>query len=107
MEYQAHGWPQPRRLILIRHRQADRPEAGGKKLIDVPGHVFQALVTSLPPSTPPLEVWRDYNGRADCENVIKELQQGFALPTLCLESFWATEAALSLATLTYNLAVLF
>jgi len=39
--------------------------------------------------------------------VIKELRDGFALPTLCLSSFWATEAALSLATLTYNLSVLF
>jgi hypothetical protein len=39
--------------------------------------------------------------------VIKELQQGFALTTLCLQSFWATEAALSLATLTYNLTALF
>lgn len=107
MEYQAHGWPQSRRLILLRHRQADRPEAGGKKLIEVPGYLFQALVTSLPSHIPPLAVWRDYNGRADCENVIKVLQQGFALPTLCLESFWATEAALALATLTYNLSVLF
>jgi hypothetical protein len=52
-------------------------------------------------------VWRYYNGRADCENVIKELQTGFALPTLCREQFWATEAALSLASLTYNLTVLF
>ena len=52
-------------------------------------------------------MWRYYNGRADCENVIKELQQGFGLTTLCLRSFWATEAALSLAALTYNLTVLF
>ena len=65
-------------------------------------------MTSLPAAThPPLAVWRYDNGRADCENVIKELQSGFALPTLCLEKFWATEAALSLATLTYNLTVLF
>lgn len=107
LEYQTRGWPQPRRLILIRHRVAERPDAGGKKLIDVPGYLFQALVTSFPTSEPPLAVWRYYNGRADCENVIKELQQGFALTTLCLQSFWATEAALSLATLTYNLTVLF
>jgi len=107
VEYQAAGWPHPRRLILLRHRQADRPEAGGRKLIDVPGYVFQALVTSMPTTVAPLTVWRDYNGRSDCENVIKELQQGFALPTLCLRSFWATEAALTLATLTYNLTVLF
>lgn len=107
VEYQMLGWPHARRLILIRHRVNERPGAGGKKLIDVPGYLFQALVTSLPPSEPPLAVWRYYNGRADCENVIKELQQGFALTSLCLESFWATEAALSLATLTYNLTVLF
>jgi DDE family transposase len=105
--YQAMSWPQPRRLVLIRHRVADKDRAGGKRLIDVPGYLFQALVTSLPASTSPLAVWRYYNGRADCENVIKELQSGFALGTLCLASFWATEAALSLAVLTYNLTVLF
>ena len=107
LQHRTVGWPHPRRLILIRHHVPERPSAGGKKLIDVPGYRFQALVTSLPTSAPPLAVWRDYNGRADCENVIKELQQGFALTTLCLQSFWATEAALSLATLTYNLTVLF
>src|SRR4029434_10577827 len=37
----------------------------------------------------------------------KELQHGFALTTLCLESFWATKAALSLSVATYNLSVLF
>lgn len=105
--YQAMSWPHPRRLVLIRHRVADKDRAGGKQLIDVPGYLFQALVTSLPVSTSPLSVWRYYNGRADCENVIKELQSGFALGTLCLESFWASEAALCLAVLTYNLTVLF
>ena len=107
IQYQAHGWPYPRRLILIRHRLSERPGAGGKKLIEVPGYTFQVLVTNLPGTTSALAVWRDYNGRADCENVIKELQHGFALPSLCLKSFWATEAALCLATLTYNLTVLF
>ena len=107
VQHRTLGWAQPRRVILIRHRVKERPDAGGKKLIALPGYLFQALVTSLPASEPPLTVWRDYNGRADCENVIKELQQGFALTTLCLQSFWATEAALSLATLTYNLTALF
>ena len=109
VEYQAMSWPHPRRLVLIRHRV--REEDGGcagKRLLDVPGYRFQALVTSWPgASHPPLAVWRHYNGRADCENVIKELREGFALPTLCLENFWATEAAMSLAVVTYNLTVLF
>ena len=107
MEYQATRWPHPRRLVLIRHRVAEPGERGGKRLFELPGYRFQALVTSLPATIAPLAVWRYYNGRADCENVIKELREGFALPTLCLRSFWATEAALSLATLTYNLSVLF
>lgn len=106
-EYQALGWPHARRLVLVRHQVNEREGRGGKKLLDVPGYHFQALVTSLPVSVAPLAVWRYYNGRADCENVIKELQQGFGLTTLCLRSFWATEAALSLAALTYNLTVLF
>jgi hypothetical protein len=107
-EYQSLGWPHARRLVLLRHRVADRGRRGGKKLLDVPGYQFQALVTSLPAKQMSgVAVWRYYNGRADCENVIKELQQGFALPSLCLRSFWATEAALSLAALTYNLTVLF
>ena len=108
LDYQAMSWPHPRRLILLRHRTSDDKGRGGKMLLDVPGYRFQALVTSLPRTThPPLSVWRYYNGRADCENVIKELHEGFALPSLCLEKFWATEAALSLACLTYNLVALF
>ena len=109
LEYQSMNWPHPRRLVLIRHQVRDPQDTrAGKRLLDVPGYRFQALVTSLPAATdPPLAVWRYYNGRADCENVIKELREGFALPTLCLEKFWASEAALSLATLTYNLSVLF
>jgi len=39
--------------------------------------------------------------------VIKELREGFALPSLCLRSFCATEAALCLAAVTYHLTVLF
>ena len=108
MEYQTRGWSHPRRLVLLRHRVSEDDERCGKRLLEVPGYCFQALVTSWPKTTQgPLTVWGYYNGRADCENVIKELQAGFALPTLCLESFWASEAALSLATLTYNLVVLF
>ena len=108
LEYQAMSWPHPRRLVLLRHRVSDHEERGGKKLLDVPGYRIQALVTSLPAAThPPLAVWRYYNGRADGENVIKELQAGFALPTLCLEKFSASEATLSLASLAYNLVALF
>ncbi len=107
LEYQSRRWPHPRRLVLIRHREREDEGRVDRRLLDVPGYRFQALVTSLSASThPPLAV-RYYHGQADCENVIKELQSGFAWPALCPEKFRASEAALSLATLTYNLTVLF
>jgi hypothetical protein len=105
--HQEVNWPQPRRLILIRHRLAEKQRPGGKKLIDCPGYAFQALVTNLPVSVPPIAVWRDYNGRAGCEGVIKQLDGDFALPKLCLKKFWSTEAALGLAITSYNLCMLF
>jgi hypothetical protein len=105
--HQEINWTQPRRLILIRHHLGEKQRPGGKKLIDCPGYAFQALVTNLPTSVPPIEVWRDYNGRAGCEGVIKQLDVDFALHKLCLKKFWSTEAALGLAITSYNLCVLF
>ena len=93
------------RLIVLRQRVTDRPNAGGKKLLEVPGYKFQALRTNLPPTVNPLEVWRRYNGRADIENRIKELGAQFGLKGLCCRSFWATEVACHLAICAYNLCV--
>jgi hypothetical protein len=93
------------RLIVMRQQIADRPNAGGKKLLDVPGYKFQALRTNQPASVSALEVWRRYNGRADIENRIKELGAQFGLKGLCCRSFWATEAACHLAITAYNLCV--
>lgn len=105
--YQGWGWSQPRRVVLLRHLQAQRPEAGGRLLVDCPGYLYQVLVTNLPLTVGALEVWRRYNGRAGSENIIRELDECFALPQISLKNFYATEAALSLAVLSYNLCVLF
>lgn len=109
--HQEIHWAQPRRVVLIRHRVAEKQatgqRAGGKKLIDCPGYLYQALITNLPESVPPITVWRDYNQRAGCEEVIKQLDLDFALPKLCLQKFWSTEAALCLAVLGYNLLQIF
>lgn len=95
------------RLILIR-RRVDAPQrSGGKELLECPGYRFQALLTNLPPRTSAFAIWADYNQRADMENVIKELKQGFGLDQFCCRGFFATEAALSLAVFAYNLSVLF
>jgi hypothetical protein len=94
------------RLVVIRQRVAQRPEAGGKTLLDIPGYRFQALVTDLPDSFRPVDVWRRYNGRADSENRLKELGRQFGIRGLCCQRFWATEAAHLLAIVAHNLVVL-
>jgi hypothetical protein len=93
------------RLVVLRQRTLERPHAGGKPLIEVPGYKFQALRTNLPSTVNALDVWRRYNGRADIENRIKELGAQFGLKGLCCRSFWATEAACHLAICAYNLCV--
>jgi hypothetical protein len=94
------------RLIIVRQRIAQRPEAGGKMLLEVEGYRFQALVTNLPETVDALIVWRRYQGRADLENRIKELGQQFGIPRLCVRKFWGTEAMHQLAIAAYNLCVL-
>lgn len=105
--YQSPCASRARRLIIIRRRVDVESRGGGKQLLDCPGYKFQALVTNLPASVSPLQVWFDYNGRADIENVIRELRHGFGLAGFCCAQFFATEAALSLAVFTYNLSTLF
>jgi len=101
------GWTRERRIILVRHCVEEKERPGGKKLLDVPGYLFQAFVTNLPAAVSPIDVWRDYNPRAGCEGVIKQLDADFALGKLCLKSFFATEAAMVLAVFAYNLCILF
>jgi hypothetical protein len=107
LEVQEVDWQRPtQRLIIVRQRIAQRPEAGGKQLFELPGYRFQALITSLPASLSALQVWREYNGRADLENRIKELGDQFGIKRLCVASFWGTEALHHLAIAAYNLCVL-
>lgn len=95
-----------RRLIVLRQKIAERPDAGGKMLLALDGYRFQALVTNLPRSVEALAVWRRYNGRADLENRIRELGEQFGIKRLCVQSFWGTEAMHHLAIAAYNLCVL-
>lgn len=104
--YQAHGWNQARRIVLVR-QSIKRKTAPGKTLSlfaddpDISGWRYGAMVTRL--ALPAVEVWRSYRGRADCENRIKELKNDFGLDSFNLNSFYATEAALGFAMLAYNL----
>ncbi len=107
LEVQEVSWDRAgQRLIVIRQHITQRPQAGGKELLQVPGYRFQAFITNLTSNVSALEVWYRYNGRADLENRIKELGDQFGIKRLCVSNFWGTEALHHLAILAYNLCVL-
>lgn len=56
---------------------------------------------------PAKQIWEQYKGRGDCENRIKELKYDFALEGFNMKDFFATEAALRIVNLAYNIISLF
>jgi len=111
IEYHAHPWSQPRRVVGIRQHVLLKSDAKGKQLSlfaqdeTIRNFRYAALVTNL--ALPDVEVWRCYRGRADCENRIKELKYDFGAQNFCLENSWATEAALQFVMMAFNLMSLF
>jgi hypothetical protein len=99
--YATYGWRTARRIVSVRERIAERPQARGRKLIEVPGYTFHAVVTTL--DLQAVDVWRFYNSRAECENRIKELKEDFGAGGFCLQSFHGTEAVFRLICSLYNL----
>jgi hypothetical protein len=98
---QLYGWQQQRRFVVIRERVREEKPSVGRKLLDLPGYTFRIFVTNGTES--PLEVWRDYNQRADVENRIAELKYDLAADDFCLHEFFATEAAFCAILLLFNL----
>jgi hypothetical protein len=99
--YCAHSWQAARRLVVVRELLGERPEARGRKLLEVPGYTFHVLVTTL--RLDPLQTWRFYNSRAESENRLKELKEDFGADGFCLQSFDGTEAAFRLICFLFNL----
>jgi len=58
-------------------------------------------------SQSPLELWRDYNGRACIEQRIEQLKHDLAADGFCLQPFFATEAAFLAMLFTFNLLSLY
>lgn len=99
------GWSKARRLVVVRELIREDKEAVGRKLIDVPGYTFRVFVTNR--TEGPLELWRDYNGRATVEQRIEELKNDLAAGGFCLQQFFGTEAAFLAVLFTFNLLSLY
>lgn len=95
-----------RKHFVVRKLMERRPEAAGKLLFeDLPEYRYSIYVTNM--DLPVSQIWNLYNGRADCENQIKELKRNFGLESFCMQEFWATEASFRWIMVAYNLMMLF
>jgi len=73
--------------------------------IEISSYRYSCYITCLKLS--PVDVWRFYRQRADCENRIKELKYDYGLYKMNQASFDGTETSLILMTIAYNFLSLF
>jgi hypothetical protein len=102
---QLMGWSVERRFVVVRERVREDKEAVGRRLLEVPGYTFRMWVTNR--TDGPLELWRDYKGRATVEQRIEELKNDLAADDFCTQDFWATEAAFLAVLFAFNLLSLY
>ena len=109
--YQSPFWDCPRRMIMIRQHIPTRPKATGRmlRLFEEEGiyqnYRYSCFITNL--DLPAKIVWETYRLRADSENRIKELKYDFGVDSFNLQNFFATEAALCVVMMAYNMVSLF
>lgn len=109
--YQAKGWSRERRVIVIKQSVELRPKASGKKLklfddsLCYQNDRYHCLFTNQ--ALPAIEIWEQYKRRADAENRIQELKQDFGAKGFCMDNFFATEAAMRMVMVAYNLMSLY
>lgn len=100
--YEPPLWGRARRVIVV--RECVGREVKGV-LFELAQYEYRAFVTNL--ELEPVDLWRFYNARGDCENRIKEAKYDFHVHGFCLRSFAGTDAVFRLNTFLYNLVSLF
>ena len=100
-------WDKDRRYIIVRQEIEVKEDAKGKQLklfkedYEMSKYRFSCHITSM--DLPPVDIWRTYRTRAGDENIIKENTYDFGLEGFSLDNFYATEAAMLVRILFYNI----
>jgi hypothetical protein len=106
-QHRDHKWTQSRRYVVVRQSIYKRPKALGKQpslfkdLEDWSQYRISVMITNDCRSTPE-EIWRHYRPRANDENVVKDLKEGYGFETFNVKNFWATEAVLAMIALVFH-----
>ncbi len=100
-------WSRPRRYIVVRQEVSLRPQASGKQpalfkeLEELKSYRYSLYITNDAELCPE-EVWRVYRSRANDENVVKDLKEGYGFAAFSLDNFWATEAVMVMNALVFH-----
>jgi len=106
-QHRDHKWTKPRRYVVVRQSISRRPKALGKQpslfkdLEDWSQYRISIMITNDLTSTPE-EIWRHYRPRANDENVVKDLKEGYSFESFNVHNFWATEAVLTMIALVFH-----
>lgn len=106
-EHLDHKWSRPRRYVVVRQEESLRPQASGKHpslfkdLEELKSYRFSLYITNDEARSPE-EIWRAYRPRANDENVVKDLKEGYGFASFSLNNFWATEAVMVMNALVFH-----
>lgn len=105
-------WGEERRYIVVRQEIKRRPKAAGKQLTIFTDEDFgkeyrHSLYVTNNHTASPYDIWCYYRPRANVENIIENLKDGYGLSAYNMKSFWATEAVLmTICLILHNLVTL-
>lgn len=111
-QHQDRKWTRPRRYIVIRQHILTRPEATGKQpmlfreMEEHREYRYSVLITNDEQSVP-VEIWRGYRPRANEENCIKDLKEGYGWDSFNVHGFWATEAVMVMVAMVFHNLILY
>jgi len=106
-EHRDRKWDRPRRYVVVRQQISKRPRAPGKQLVlfeqleGIADYRFSIMITNDTHLCAE-EVWRMYRPRANTENVLKDLIEGYGTAAFNLHNFWATEAVMIMNALVFH-----
>lgn len=106
--YRGAAWLKERRIVVVRKPKQVETNTNAllfQEDIDLAEYEYAAFVTNSTHSAK--EVKRLYDGRADCENRIKELKYDYGIDGFATQKIAGTEAALRFVMLAYNIMALF
>ena len=107
--FKHNEWETERRYVSVRQSISKRDAALGKQLklfeMETGDYRYGVWVTNL--SDSPYEVWKTIRPRSNDENIIKEAKDDFSLGGFVMKNFYATESAMAIRMLIYNIFVLF